>query len=129
MANTGDQTGIKLPATKPYRVKIVGATYYEPAEAINANGEPYVAQQYKVGGFGEEIMLTEQQARRLLDLDAVLPSAEPLTYAEMDESQLADLAKERGVEVRSTSADQDQPLKDDYINALNAFDQGQGKAL
>lgn len=129
MANTGAQTGLKLPATKPYRVKIVGATYYEPVEAINVNGEPYVAQQYKVAGFGEEIMLTEQQANRLTGLDAVIPAGEPLTYAEMDEKQLAAVAKDRGVAVRSTSADAEKPLKDDYINALNAFDQGQGKAL
>jgi hypothetical protein len=79
--------------------------------------------------FGEQIDLTDREARRLAGLDAVKPKDEPLSYDEMDEKQLAKLAKDRSVTVRSSGADADRPLRTDYVNALNTFDQGQGKAL
>lgn len=119
----------KLPATKPYRVCIAGAVYLRYRETINADGEDVVIPTRELAIFGEEIGLTDREARRLTELGAVKPADEPLSYDEMDEKQLARAVSERGITVRSSGADQDRPLRTDFVNALNTFDQGQGKAL
>lgn len=119
----------KLPDTKPFRVCIAGAVYLKHRETINADGDDVVIPTRELAVFGEQIELTDREARRLTGLNAVKPADEPLSYDEMDEKHLAKLAKERGVVVPSSGADSDQPLRTDFINALNTFDQGHGKAL
>jgi hypothetical protein len=123
------QDQAKLPDTEPYRVCIAGAVYLKYREAVNADGDDVVIPTRELAVFGEQIDLTDREARRLTGLDAVKPKDEPLSYDEMDEKQLAKLAKDRSVTVRSSGADADRPLRTDYVNALNTFDQGQGKAL
>jgi hypothetical protein len=117
----------KSPATKAYRVCIVAATYLEPREVVGPTGDVTVQHVYSVGRFGEEIQLTEAQATRLLDLGAVKPADEPLTYEEMDRKQLDAAVKERGITVSGSGAN-GEVLDTDIVNALNTYDAGQAGA-
>jgi hypothetical protein len=114
---------VELPPTTPYRVAMLGATYYE-AEAVYGPTGPTIAHVGKLAKRGEVIMLDEPQARRLLDLEAVKATDEPRSYEEMHEPELARIAKARGITVPSSSQDAAQPLRDDYINALTSYDAG-----
>lgn len=118
----------ELPPTEPYRVSIAGAIYQKHREGLNADGEETILVTRELAMFRQEIELTEREARRLLALGAVRPKDDPLGYDEMDENQLKAETNKRGIEVRSTGADPDQPLRIDYVNALLIYDQGQGKA-
>lgn len=122
----GDLT---LPKTQPYRVVGVGATYYEPVPTVGPDGKPAIVLSYRIGGRGTKVELTEDQARRLEGLGAVKAWDEPLSYDEMDDAQLRGIATQRGVIVPSSGADPEQPLRTDYINALNSYDLGQDAAV
>jgi hypothetical protein len=122
----GDLT---LPATKPHRVVGVGATYYEPVKSVGPDGKPAVILTYRMASRGECVELTEDQAERLIDLGAAKPWDEPLSYDEMDDAGLRAAASQRGVAVTSSGADPDQPLRQDYVAALTAYDLGQDAAV
>lgn len=117
-------TAIKLPATKPYRVRIAGAVYNRHKEEVTFDGKPVEVVVRELALRGQEIELTEREAHRLTELDAVLPADSVLEYDEMDEKKLAHLVEQRGITVKSTGADPDQPLRTDLINALVTYDQG-----
>lgn len=121
-------TSPKLPQTKPYRVCIGGAMYTEPKLAQGFDGTESVVLVSRLGERGEEIALTDREAHRLTELDAVKPAGEPLGYDEMNDKQLDAAVKAAGVNVVSSGADSDQPLRADKINALRTFDQGRGVA-
>jgi hypothetical protein len=116
---------VKLPATKRYRVSIAGASYQKHKTDVGADGQDVEVVTRELALFGEEIELTDREAKRLTDLDAVKPADEPLSYEEMDTDALAKLADERGIDVNGSAVD-GQALKDDYINALRIYDQAQG---
>jgi hypothetical protein len=118
---------VKLPATKPYRVSIAGASYLKHKVDVGPDGQDVEVVTRELALFGQEIELTDREAKRLIDLEAVKPAKEPLSYEEMKVPQLKDLVTERGIEVQGSGAD-GQALKDDYINALRVYDQGQGAA-
>jgi hypothetical protein len=118
----------QAPATKPYRVCIAGAVYDRFVETVGLDGEDEIVRVRELGLFGQEVALTDREARRLTELGAVKPADEPLSYAEMDDKQLAAVAKERAITVASSGADPAQPLRTDIINALVIYDQGQGRA-
>lgn len=120
---------IELPATEPYRVVGVGATYLDARVAIGGDGKPTVVYATLVAPGRQIVQLNEHEARRLSALGAVKPAGDPPTYDEMGEEQLAILATSRGVTVRSTSADPDKPLREDYINALAIHDIGSDDAV
>ncbi len=120
--------GAKLPDTKPYRVCIGGAMYASPRVFVGLDGTEGVAYPSVLGQRGETIELTDREARRLTDLEAVKPADEPLSYDEMDDKQLDAAVKAAGVKVTSSSADSDRPLRGDKINALRTYDQGRGVA-
>lgn len=115
---------VELPSTEKYRVTGLGAVYYEPVETIGPTGLPMIAYVSRLGTRAQIIDLVAGEARRLGALGAVKPAGEPPSYDEMNEEQLAVLATQRGVSVRSTSADPDRPLREDYINALHTHDLG-----
>src|SRR4051812_24799520 len=108
---------VELPETKPYRVAMLGATYNK-AEAVYGPTGPTLQFLNVLGSRGEIIYLDDAQAHRLLALGAVKEADDPRAYTEMNETELAALAKSRGVEVRSSSLDENQPLRPDYIAAL-----------
>jgi hypothetical protein len=114
---------VELPETKPYRVAMLGATYNK-AEAVYGPTGPTLQFLNVLGSRGEIIYLDDAQAHRLLALGAVKEADDPRAYTEMNETELAALAKSRGVEVRSSSLDENQPLRPDYIAALEAHDAG-----
>jgi hypothetical protein len=128
---TNEENTVQLPETKPYRVCIAGAMYHQHREDTGLDGEPIVVVTTELATFKQEIQLTDREAIRLTKLNAVLPADAPLTYDEMAEDQLKDLIRERGIGhlVRSTSADPDQPLRTDLVNALVIYDQGRGGAV
>lgn len=115
-------------ATKEYRVVVAGVSYIEPTET--ANGTVPV---YKVARFGEQVALSDEQAKRLSELGpmrpdgsrgpAVKPADAPASYDEMTVPELEDLAKERDLDVRGSGAN-GAVLKEDLVNALNTYDQG-----
>lgn len=114
----------KLPETKPFRVVVVGVSYNEPTHALHPEtGEDIVVHAGKVGVHGEEIQLTEVQARRLEELGAVKAKGAPLGYEEQDVEALKALAKERGLDVKGSGANGG-VVKDDLIQALNTYDAG-----
>jgi hypothetical protein len=121
--------GVSLPPTEKYRVTGLGAVYYAPTEIIGADGVPKVAYVTNLATRAQVIDLVAGEARRLSALGAVKPAGDPPTYDEMDEQQLAVLATSRGVAVRSSSADPDRPLREDYINALFTHDLGSDEAV
>jgi hypothetical protein len=122
MPDTMDE--ITLPDTQPYRVLGVGAVYFAPAAVIGGDGKPTVVHVNKLATRGQVIDLVPFEARRLLDLGAVKEADEPKSYDEMDGGELADIARSRGLAVRGSGADESVPLREDYINTLNAFDTG-----
>lgn len=115
-----------LPKTKTYRVRIAGAIYDRFVETVNDDGEDAIAKVRELATFGQEIELTDREARRLTALNAVKPADEPLSYDEMDDKTLDAEVKKVGIEVRSSGADADKPLRTDKINALVIYDQGRG---
>ncbi len=119
---------VELPATKPYRVAIGGAMYARPQIVTSFDGTESIVYPSVLGYRGERIDLIPREAKRLMDLDAVRPADEPLTYEEMNDEQLDAAVKAVGVRVTSSGADQDKPLRVDKINALRTFDQGRGVA-
>lgn len=125
MAETKPKTldEVELPETKPYRVAMLGATYMK-AEAVYGPTGPMLSFMHELGKRGDVIELDEAQAHRLLELGAVVEADDPRGYGEMDENELAALAKARGVDVRSSSLDPAQPLRLDYVNALQSYDAG-----
>lgn len=128
MADT-ELGSVELPSTEKYRVTGLGAVYSEPVEAIGADGKPTVVYVTRLAGRAQVVDLIAGEARRLGALGAVKPAGEPPTYDEMNEQQLAVLATQRGVVVRSSSADADQPLREDYLNALFTHDLGQDEGV
>jgi hypothetical protein len=129
MADAQTIGDLTLPSTEPYRVVGVGATYYEPVPVVGPDGKPTVVLTYRMAGGGERVELTEDQARRLVGLGAAKPWDEPLSYDEMDDAGLRAAASQRGVAVTSSGADPDQPLRQDYVAALTAYDLGQDAAV
>lgn len=121
--NTSELGSVKLPATAPHRVVAVGATYLDATETIGPDGKPMVAYVSRLGYRGETVELNEHQAARLIDLDAVKPADEPLSYDEMKVEDLTRLAESRGVDVQGSGAD-GAVLKEDLLNALVIYDQG-----
>jgi hypothetical protein len=102
---------------------MLGATYYE-AEAVYGPTGPTIAH------VGSSAARRGDHARRAAGApvcsrsSAVKETDEPRSYEEMHETELAALAKARGIEVRSSSLDAAQPLRPDYIAALEAHDAG-----
>jgi hypothetical protein len=129
MTDTPEIGGVTLPDTKKYRVTGLGAVYSAPTEIIGPDGVPRVAYVTHLATRAQVVDLVAGEARRLSALNAVRPAGEPPTYDEMDEAQLAVLATSRGVAVRSSSADPDRPLREDYINALFTHDLGSDDAV
>jgi hypothetical protein len=129
MADAQTLGDLTLPATEPYRVQGVGATYYEPVASVGADGKPTVILSYRMAARGEIIELTEDQARRLCDLNAVKPAEEPRDYDEMGDAELRSLAASRGVVVVSSSADPEQPIRSDYLSALRSYDTGSDASM
>lgn len=123
-AKTADSGGVQLPETKPYRIRIGGAMYVKPKIVQAFDGTESVAYVTVLGERGDEIDLIAREAERLTALAAVKPSDEPLDYDEMNSAQLDEAVKRAGIKVASTSADPDQPLPSDKINALRTYDQG-----
>ncbi len=131
----GATTEAKAPATKPYRVCIVGAVYSSPTVVTAFDGSESVAIVTRLATFGETVELTAREAFRLgkdhkekFGHPAVKPADEPLGYEEMNDEQLDAAVKAAGVGVTSSGADQDKPLRIDKINALRTYDQGRGVA-
>jgi hypothetical protein len=116
-----------LPAKEPYRVSALGATYFDPVIGLRPDGSEGVISVDRIGRFGETIELTAGQAARLVDLGVVKPAGEERSYDEMTVDELKALADERALDVKGSGAN-GAALKDDYVNALNTFDQGQAGA-
>jgi hypothetical protein len=114
-----------MAASSEYRVVFSAATYIDPVEGLGPDGQPTTLQVYKVGRQGETITLTDAQAARLLDLGAVKPADEPLSYSEMSTAQLQALADQRGIQVQGSGAN-GAVLDSDLVSALTVYDQGQG---
>lgn len=123
-----DKTAATLPDTKPYRVCIGGAMYQSPKIVMGFDGTESVVFVTVLGERGAEIELTDREAYRLTELEAVKPKGEPLDYDEMNSKELDAAVKAAEVTVVSSGADQDKPLPGDKINALRTFDQGRGVA-
>lgn len=128
MAAPAKADGPSLPDTKAFRVCIAGAMYTSPRLAMAFDGTETVVYVSQLATRGEQIELISQEANRLVELDAVKPAGEPLSYEEMTDKQLDAAIKEHGVTVTSSGADQDKPLPIDKVNALRTFDQGRGVA-
>lgn len=120
---------VSLPETKLYRVRGVGASYLAPKKAIGGDGQPTVIYTSQLAGGGQLVDLIAPEAERLEALGAVLPAEAPKGYDELSRAELEILATQRGVTVRSTGADSQNPLDDDYRNALALFDLGSDSAL
>lgn len=126
MAET--KAAAKLPDMKPYRVSIGGAMYQSPKLVMGYDGVESVVYVTRLGERGEEINLTDREAHRLTELEAVKPAGEPLSYDEMNDKQLDAAVKAAGVTVVSSGADSDKPLRGDKLTALRSYDQGRGVA-
>lgn len=121
--------GAKLPDTKPHRVVIAGVRYLKPTEVLDADsGDTVVRQVADLATFGQEVQLTDREARRLGELEAVKPADAPLGYEEMNEVQLADIVRTRGITVQGSGAN-GAVLRQDQVNALTIYDQAQGTGL
>jgi hypothetical protein len=126
-----------LPKTKTYRVATLAVRYAQPRLTLGADGQDMVVNATAVGRFGDEVDLTDAEAKRLEELGplnvdgsrrpAIKPKDEPLTYDEMSDKQLDALIKDRGISVTGSGAN-GEALTIDKINALTTFDQGQGSA-
>jgi hypothetical protein len=115
---------LSLPDSQEYRIVGVGASYYAPMKTIGPDGKPTVVYVYQFATRGQTVQLTEDQAERLEGLGAVKPYDEPKSYDEMDETELRQLSGERGLRIVSSGADPDQPLRQDYVQALKTYDTG-----
>jgi hypothetical protein len=124
MAEAITMDDLELPSTESFRVVGVGATYYEPVPTVGGDGKPTIALSYRSAGRGERVELTAYDARRLQQLGAVKPWEDPKSYDEMADDELSRHASARGITVTSSGADPEQPLRQDYVAALNAYDQG-----
>lgn len=120
---------VKLPETKPYRVVIAAAVYDSPRLDYDIEGKGRVIFVREFGLRASEIDLVAREAKRLADLDAVVPASEPRAYGEMDDDELAKLASERGLTVLSSGADPDKPLRVDFLNSLDTFERGEVVAV
>lgn len=120
---------LTLPETEQYRVVGVGATYRAPQEVIGGDGQPTIVYTQQVAAGREVISLVAAEARRLQALGAVKPVDEPKSYDEMDDHELDAEVSRRGISVRSSGADSEQPLRTDKINALTTFDLGSDQGL
>jgi hypothetical protein len=130
MATETQEPGtIELPATEQYRVVGVGATFNRPVEIIGPDGKPTVVYTFAFGSRGQVVDLVAGEARRLQALGAVKPVDEAKSYDEMGDDELAAEARQRGITVRSSGADSEQPLRTDYIGALQTFDLGSDQGL
>lgn len=116
---------VKLPKTEKFRVVIAGAAYDSPRIRHDEQGKGEVIYVRESAVRAEEIELVPREAKRLQDLGAVVPASEPRSYDEMDDAELAAETKARGLVVTSSSADPDQPLRQDFVAALQTFDAGQ----
>jgi HPt (histidine-containing phosphotransfer) domain-containing protein len=123
-----DETA-KLPDTECYRVVIAGARYDAPRIDHDLEGNARVIYVSEFALRGQEIELIPREVKRLTELGAVRPADSQREYDELGDDELAALAASRGVPVRSTGADADKPLREDYINALVVYDRGAGDAV
>lgn len=124
--DTPELGSLDLPKTEPYRVTAVGAVYRQAQEAIGGDGKPTVVYTSALGARGEEIQLEAAEARRLESLGAVRPADAERGYDELSDDELADRAAQRGLTIRSSSADPEKPQREDYINALQNADRTSG---
>jgi hypothetical protein len=127
MAETFEE--LKLPETKLYRVRGVGATFVKPRKTVGGDGKPTVTYVADLAPGGAIVDLIAPEAERLEALGAVVPAEAPKGYDELGRPELEILATQRGVTVRSTGADPQNPLDEDYRNALALFDLGSDSAL
>lgn len=122
----------------PYRVVVLAASYVDTEPGFLPDGSQGEVPVYRVADFGQVIDLTEAQVRALADKGpllnpanpsegrgpAVKPADEAKSYSEMTVPELEDLATERDLTVTGSGAD-GRVLKDDLVNALSTYDQGQ----
>lgn len=127
MADTFEE--LTLPATESYRVVGLGARYLKAAKRIGGDGKPTVQYVDALATGREVVELIEPEAERLLALGAVRPIDSAKGYDEMDDAELRSLASGRGIAVRSSGADPEQPLRTDYMNALAMYDLGADSAV
>lgn len=123
-----DETA-KLPDTGRYRVVIAGARYDAPRIDHDLEGKARVIYTSEFALRGQEIDLVPREARRLGELGAIRPADSEREYDELGDDELAAQATLRGVPVRSSGADADKPLREDFINALVTYDRGAGDAV
>lgn len=113
---------VSLPDTQEYRVVVVGVLYQEPRIDHDLEGNARVIYVTQTAPRGAVVGLVPREAKRLQDLDAVRPADSPKGYDELDDEQAKAAAAARGLVVRSSGADADQPLREDYITALHNAD-------
>jgi hypothetical protein len=123
-----DETA-KLPDTGRYRVVIAGARYSAPRIDHDLEGKARVIYTSEFALRGQEIDLVPREAKRLEELGAIRSADSKKEYDELGDDELAARAAALGVPVRSSGADADKPLREDYINALLTYDQGVGDAV
>lgn len=115
---------VTLPDTQQYRVTALGARYNEPELGYDPNtGDERVVFVSKLATRGQKINLVEGQAKRLLGLGVIADVDAPLTYDEMSDDQLATESNRRGLTLRGQGLN-GEPIREDYINALNNSDRG-----
>jgi hypothetical protein len=118
-----------LPDTECYRVVIAGARYDAPRIDHDLQGKARVIYTSEFATRGQEIDLVPREAKRLEGLGAIRPADSEREYDELGDDELAAQAALRGIPVRSSGADADKPLREDYINALVTYDAGAGDAV
>lgn len=109
---------VKVPDTQDFRVVVVGVLYDSPRLDHDLEGNPKVIYVRQTAGRGQVIGLVPREAKRLGDLSAVRPAEDPKGYDELDDAEAKSAAAARGLVVRSSGADADQPLREDFITAL-----------
>lgn len=112
-----------IPAKQAYRVIGVGVTYRDPQAVIGPDGQPQVVYNYAVAGRGEEVQLTDWEAKRLEATGTIKPHDAERSYDELGDDELEALTSERTIDVRGSAAD-GSVRREDRINALLVFDQG-----
>jgi hypothetical protein len=118
-----------LPDTECYRVVIAGARYDAPRIDHDLQGKARVIYTSEFATRGQEIDLVPREAKRLEGLGAIRPADSEREYDELGDDELAAQAALRSIPVRSSGADADKPLREDYINALVTYDAGAGDAV
>jgi hypothetical protein len=131
-----------MPATKEasvagkseYRVVVAAVTYIDSEPGIAPDGSEALVPVYKVARFGETVELSDKQAARLKQFGplqpdgtrgpAVKPAGEDKSNDELTVEELKAKADEAGVTVSGSGAN-GAVLKDDLVNALNTYEQGQ----